>query len=558
MRIARVHIEHFRSIKAVDFEPGSLCVLIGENNAGKSNILRALSLLLGESWPTERSFSDDDFHGLDTTKDIVIQAFFEDETEVWRNQHKMKVAGIELRCHAYLKKTGTKQRGDLKVEYQCINAKGEPCKYPAEPKKFQGQWMELRVSGDLREQTPLIYVDVLRNYDRHNAGNRWSILRRLLNDVNVEFANDTRLIPVTLPDGSKSKMTRRQAFERAVKDAYTYLRTDTFVKLEELVAKNTLEQMGVLPSEGGVSLHFESHDPSHVYRALELYIDEMGIESPAGEVGSGLQSAIVVGIFRTYEEMKKGGAIFVVEEPEVFLHPQKARYFAGVLTRLADQGNQVMLSTHSPVFVQLDRPESVAVVRRTADKGTWVRKPAKVDLAATERQALRLMTEFDAQRNELFFAKRVMFVEGMTEKMALPLAFRALGVDVNREGVSIVECGGKTKVPLFIRVAAALEIPYVVLADDDIREIKEEWGETRRRQEEERNRKHRQWNSELAKLADADRLFFLKPDFEHELGLPESEDEKIDNALKRFAAAQGTDVPACLKIPIERLMAGNH
>ena len=122
MRIARVRIEHFRSVKETDLEPGSLCVLIGENNAGKSNILKALNLVLGDTWPTERSFSDDDFHGLDTTKDIVIQVFFETETEVWRNQHKMKVAGFELRCHAYLKKTGTKQRGDLKVDYQCITA----------------------------------------------------------------------------------------------------------------------------------------------------------------------------------------------------------------------------------------------------------------------------------------------------------------------------------------------------------------------------------------------------------------------------------------------------
>ena len=50
MRIARVHIESYRSIKELDFEPGIYCVVIGENNSGKSNILRALSIALGESW----------------------------------------------------------------------------------------------------------------------------------------------------------------------------------------------------------------------------------------------------------------------------------------------------------------------------------------------------------------------------------------------------------------------------------------------------------------------------------------------------------------------------
>ena len=117
------------------------------------------------------------------------------------------------------------------------------------------------------------------------------------------------------------------------------------------------------------------------------------------------------------------------------------------------------------------------------------------------------MTEFDAQRSEFFFAKRVMFVEGTTEKIALPLAFRALGIDVNREGISVVECGGKTKLPLFVRVATALNIPYVVIADHDIVEIKTEWSERRTKEEEDRNKKHANWNAEITKIAEAYRLF---------------------------------------------------
>lgn len=66
MQIKRIHIENFRSIKTLDFEPGSYCVLIGENNSGKSNIPRALNPALGETWPTERSFSGEDFHNPDT------------------------------------------------------------------------------------------------------------------------------------------------------------------------------------------------------------------------------------------------------------------------------------------------------------------------------------------------------------------------------------------------------------------------------------------------------------------------------------------------------------
>jgi predicted ATP-dependent endonuclease of OLD family len=62
MKIQRVHIENFRSIEELDFSPGQYCVLIGENNSGKTNILRALNLALGEIWPTERNFSQEDFY----------------------------------------------------------------------------------------------------------------------------------------------------------------------------------------------------------------------------------------------------------------------------------------------------------------------------------------------------------------------------------------------------------------------------------------------------------------------------------------------------------------
>ena len=95
MKISRVYIENYRSIKKLDFSPGNYCVLIGENNAGKSNILKAVNLVLGETWPTDRTFTDEDFHNQDTTNDIIIQVFFDEVNDVWRNNYLCKVAGLE-------------------------------------------------------------------------------------------------------------------------------------------------------------------------------------------------------------------------------------------------------------------------------------------------------------------------------------------------------------------------------------------------------------------------------------------------------------------------------
>ena len=79
MKISKIEIKCFRSIRSLSLTPGDYSVLVGENNAGKTNILRALNLVLGEYWPSERSFSEDDFYNHDTSEPIEIRVLF-DET----------------------------------------------------------------------------------------------------------------------------------------------------------------------------------------------------------------------------------------------------------------------------------------------------------------------------------------------------------------------------------------------------------------------------------------------------------------------------------------------
>lgn len=556
MKIKRIYIENFRSIKTLDFEPGPYCVLIGENNSGKSNILRALNLALGETWPSERSFSEEDFHNQDTSSDIVIQVYFDESITEWRNNRELEIGGIELRCKAYKRRVGQKPAGTLTTDYYCIQPNGKPVQYPGEPlqkgRKPTGPWLPFRVTRELRDRLPLIFVGVQREYDRHGPTSRWSVLRRLLNEVNTTFLNDKTQVEVKRPDGSVERMTRRQAFESAVKDAYAYLRTDDFVEIEKKLAANAVEQMGLDPARDRIELHFESHDPTNAFRSLQLYVEQMGITSPAGEVGAGLQSAIVVALFRTYEELKREGAVFALEEPEVFLHPHRARYFAGVLRGLSEKGNQVFVTTHSPIFVQLDRPESIALVRRTEVEGTRVKQAAKTALAEDERKALRLMTEFDTQRSELFFARSVLLVEGATEKVLLPLVFQKVGHDLNRLGISVVEVGGKTKIPLFAKVCQAMNIPFVVLADHDVRQIDASWSEKRKKDEGDRNRKYESWNRDIGVACQAGSLFWARPNLESELGLPHEESEKIDRALDWIAGVVPEQVPDVLRAPIEK------
>ena len=77
MAIKRIYIENFRSIKRLDFKPSMLTALIGKNNSGKSNILRAINLMLGERWPPY-AISEEDIYNHDENLTVKIELYFDE------------------------------------------------------------------------------------------------------------------------------------------------------------------------------------------------------------------------------------------------------------------------------------------------------------------------------------------------------------------------------------------------------------------------------------------------------------------------------------------------
>ena len=82
------------------------------------------------------------------------------------------------------------------------------------------------------------------------------------------------------------------------------------------------------------------------------------------------------------------------------------------------------------------------------------------------------MSLFDLSRSELFFAKKVVLVEGDTEKFIIPFcAFELVELDKKYDlfanNICIVECGGKNSIHIFMRVLNHFKIPYIVIHDVD-------------------------------------------------------------------------------------------
>ena len=232
------------------------------------------------------------------------------------------------------------------------------------------------------------------------------------------------------------------------------------------------------------------------------------------------------------------GLVLLIEEPELYLRPQAQRYLYRLLRRFAERGNQVIYSTHSPSFLNVARLEELALVQRHPVSGTAVLAPHPI----TPDDDFRVLTEFDAERSELFLARAALLVEGQTEKLAFPFVFDALGHDPDREGISIVACGGKSNIPLFARVCQAAGVPFIAVYDRDAAVGRRPTYAVRR------------LNTLITQIAGPEGAVILAPDFEGAAGLREHR-HKPEHAWRRLQTLTAAEMPRPLLEAVRRVLA---
>lgn len=227
------------------------------------------------------------------------------------------------------------------------------------------------------------------------------------------------------------------------------------------------------------------------------------------------------------------GEVLLVEEPELLLTPQAQRYLYRLLRRFAEGGNQVIYSTWSSAFVDAAHHEEIVRLDLRSG-GVQVRRTKPGTLSDAER--IRIQAEFDHERSEMFFAQKVVLVEGQTERQALPFVFRAMGHDPDAEGIAIVEMGGKGNLALAARLLVQLALPFVVVFDADSGTASAEL------------------DAEIRRVAGSAPTIRLVPDFEGAAGIP-SHDDKVLHAWRRFSNAPAEAIPAPLAEIVQRTVA---
>ena len=88
-------------------------------------------------------------------------------------------------------------------------------------------------------------------------------------------------------------------------------------------------------------------------------------------------------------------------------------------------------------------------------------------MACDSKRREKLIKELDPERSELFFSSKLLLVEGDTEKLAMPEYVKRKGIDLDRQGISIVEVGGKRNLIEFAQIASSFGIKTGLIYDED-------------------------------------------------------------------------------------------
>jgi predicted ATP-dependent endonuclease of OLD family len=446
MRIVELQVSNFRSVagkETIRFR-SSHAVLAGANNAGKSNLISALDWAL-HHYPYRLRPHPDDYY--DPARAIEIEAVVGDIDADDKS-------GLFALCSNKQQRGALGSDDDPKISIKLTAAPIQPAPDegaedvdPGQVKLEISLWgfpVHRRVTDVRARLVQLLIVSPHRRVDSDLSASRWTPYGELMKSV-LRDSSQFESLENLLGDVNE-KITE------AFGDQKARLLADARVVayVEDVAFQLTKES-----------------DPVELLRNLEIMVTDSGRKISLDRLGTGTQSAVIIGMLELVLRAKESRMkLFAIEEPDAFIHPHGIRRLASLLKRIAAEPSaQVLLSTHSPALVTTLLPGDIVRVEKRDGRTKVFQAAGEI----TDRNFARYINQDTA---EIFFARRAILVEGPTERFLLPPLSELVerdrkSMDFGRSGTSVIDMGGKSGVVPYLKLLREFSIEARALLDDD-------------------------------------------------------------------------------------------
>ena len=444
--IAGVRVSNFRNIveAEVALERGAT-FLVGENNAGKSSLLLAIATACGVHRATRDDLHRaDDATASEATVDLIIRS-----------------TGIEFADVVAQRLSGHYGAGPEPGEWTAIRARlvaSQESSFLRTRRNYlswdasSGTWAETRVAptqqvlellaGQLVEASRDLSADVL------SRSSDWG---RVLADVGVS-ATDRQRLEASLTDLSGELQAASPTLGRL---------SEELLKLKD--TQSGIEEVQLQPLPGRLE---------DLARSMDILVGSSQSTAPLPMhlQGLGSRSLAALRVFNALCELRVGvdqgvrpHVVTLLEEPEAHLHPQAQ---VAVHQFIRELPGQVVVATHSNVLIGEVDLQAVRILR-ASENGTQVYSLER----STAKKVAVFRRYISRPLGELFFSRLVVLVDGVAERITLPVLLRPLlGRDVAGLGVTVLDMQGQTRewVEKVIDGLYELgEIPWIAFVDND-------------------------------------------------------------------------------------------
>lgn len=463
--VSRVEITNFRNFKSLQLELEPSAVVVGENAAGKSNLLEALRLVLDPSVPdSARKLRSEDFWdglakpfaGNIIEIKVFIKGFEENEgaSAILSDcvvSPETALLTYQFRPRKRIELADAAVDGGEGADVSSDELTDDDYEHVV----FGGNDEKHVVGNEIRKWLAMTLLPALRDAEGDIQSWRKSPLRPLLERMR-------KLIPEAHLEQVREELDNAKA---------KLLEVEPISKLIQAVNDRIRHLAGPLHAVK-TDLDFAASEPDQLIKSLRVFLDQARTR-PLGDASLGTANILFLALLLEELEMKQKAkeivsTILAIEEPEAHLHPQLQRilfrYFLG-------RGHSIMVTTHSPNIVSVAPLESVVLLRNLGDETVGLTS-RNLTLSAQERDDLQRY--LDVTRGEMLFAKAVIFVEGTAEQFLVPafatayLESQFLGSTLDDFGISICSVNGTDFGPFRKLLSpAGLAIPNVVITDGD-------------------------------------------------------------------------------------------
>lgn len=454
--IDTVRIAGFRGIQNAEISLPGVAVLIGTNNSGKTSVIKALQLALGDY---SRYLTDEDFH-IDSD-DVRREEIVVDVRVVSVDEDGMRRPDFE---------TDWVREFGVGIEPEADGRKFLGVRTVGRPNEIKGgfvveryildtwsdfsSWLEKKPKKENRrdrryDALPFVPVDSQRDIHR-DLGNKTSFVGRILSGVRYDESDISELEEMVAG-------INREAVEKSghLKGLRSHLD-----ELNRSFEGHGQAELTPFPKKirdlsKGFSVHFGEADGN----SFSMEYHGMGTRSWA----SMLTVKAFADLMAESHEREEipFSPVLAVEEPEAHLHPnaQKTLY-----RQLLDTRGQVIISTHSPYLATM---ASLEQIRRLNKRSEGV-EAASLPSGLSPEDISLLNRKVMMSRGDMLFAKALILFEGETEEQLIPAMFEKYhgGLSTFEKGITCIGVGGKQYKP-FVIFGCGLGIPVCIISDND-------------------------------------------------------------------------------------------